>query len=262
MDLGLQGKAAVVSGAGQVGGIGWAIVQELLREGVRVAVGDIVLAPEYAEMDVLALQLDLGRAEAPARLVASAVERFGRLDFLINNLGVTSPRPGGFLSVTDDDWLATLNLNLLTGVRMVRAALPHLLERRGAMVFLCSLLAREPIPAYLDYGASKAAVLNLAKALSLEFSPHGVRSIAVSPGPVLTPQWSRAGGQFDQIAAARGMDRQSVIDTVIPDMLHLSLGRMVRSEEVAATIAFALSDRAGAMTGCELVIDAGSARAV
>ena len=148
--------------------------------------------------------------EAPAEVVARAVEAFGGLDILVNNAGgpppgVTLPRVGRSSTPTDADWRAMFEFNLFAAVRAIRAAIPLMLERGGgAIVNVSSGSARQPAPMNVDYGAAKAALNNLTKALSEEYGPQGIRVNTVSPGPVRTPWWTEEGGAADIIAAQAG----------------------------------------------------------
>jgi NAD(P)-dependent dehydrogenase (short-subunit alcohol dehydrogenase family) len=265
MEMGIKDKVAIVTGGGAIGGIGWATVKELLAEGARVVMADLAVEPGYAELTesgrAETVEIDLAVAGNPERLVTLTVSRFGRLDILVNNLGVTPIREG-FLSATDEDWLRTLNINFMSNVRASRAALPHLIESKGVIVNTASTLGKSPLPSMVDYAAFKAATLNLTRTLSEEFGPKGVRVLAVSPGPTLTPQWSRADGQIDTMAKAFNVDRDTMLTKKIPEILGLVTGRMVESHEVAAAIVFAASSRAASLTGSQIIVDAGSFKAI
>lgn len=265
MDLGLTDKVAVLTGGGAIGGIGWATVKELRAEGVKVVMGDITVEPGYAELTadggVVTLEVDLAVPAGAPKLIDRALKQFGRLDILINNLGI-SPVREGFLETTDDEWLTTISVNLLSGVRASRAALPHLLKTGGVIVNLGSTLGSTPLTTMADYSAIKAAVLNLTKSLSEEFGPKGVRVLAISPGPVRTPQWTKPGGQLENMARRANTDVETMRTKLIPERLHLTLGRMVESEEIAAAVVFAVSPRASAMTGAQLVVDNGCLKVI
>jgi NAD(P)-dependent dehydrogenase (short-subunit alcohol dehydrogenase family) len=109
----------------------------------------------------------------------------------------------------------------------------------------------------VDYGAAKAAMINLTKALSEEFGPQGIRVNGVCPGPVLTPWWTDEGGAADVLAAQTGSDRDSVITTIAPEMMGLATGRLLEPDEIAATVALLASPRSASTTGAEVVVDAG-----
>lgn len=264
MDLGLQGKVAVLTGGGRRDGIGWATIRELTEAGAKVVMGDIEIDPAYAEFPaeaVVTRKTDLSRAGNPEALVQFAVEHFGRLDILINNLGVTIFRQG-FIETTDEDWQFTFNTNFMSNVRASRAALPHLVKSKGVIVSLASTLGLAPVPSLADYSAFKAATLNLTKVLSEEFSPQGVRVMAISPGAVLTPHWTRPGGALEFMAKHQGVDVETMRKDLIPKMFGMTTGRMVAPEEIAAAIVFAASGRGGSLTGTQILVDAGSVKTV
>jgi NAD(P)-dependent dehydrogenase (short-subunit alcohol dehydrogenase family) len=143
MELNLTDKVAVVTGASK--GIGLAVTRALVAEGARVVAGSRTITDELVSMadtgQVMAVAVDLSTPGAAADLVARATH-FGGLDIVVNNVGAVTPRTAGFLAVTDEDWLATLNLNLMATVRTTRAAIPYLLERGiGNVVTVASVNA-------------------------------------------------------------------------------------------------------------------------
>src|ERR1700712_3135975 len=184
MDLELAGKVAVVTGGSK--GIGLAVAETLASEGAKVIVGARVVDAMPAIDGVDALAVDLGTPTGPQTLVDFALRQHGRVDVLVNNVGAARPRLEGFLGVSDADFEASLQLNFFAAVRTIRAVLPGMLEAgSGAIVNVASVNAFfEPDSAVLDYGAAKAALVNLAKSLSQELGPKGVRINSVSPGPV------------------------------------------------------------------------------
>jgi NAD(P)-dependent dehydrogenase (short-subunit alcohol dehydrogenase family) len=266
MDLDLNGRVAVVTGASK--GIGLAVVKTLLEHGARVLATS---RNSTEELDALGgdhrhVPADLMDPHAPAEIVASAVETFGGLDILVNNAG--GPPPGvklprfGFLGLTDDDWGRMFEFNLMSAVRACRAAIPLLVERGGgAIVNISSVHGRQPSAVNVDYGAAKAAMINLTKALSEEFGPEGVRVNGVCPGPVRTPWWTDEGGAADILAAQTGTDRESVMTKVAPEMMQLVTGRLVEPAEIAEAVAFLASPRSASITGTEVVVDAGMMKA-
>ena len=264
MDLQLNGRVAVVTGASK--GIGLAIVRTLLGEGARVVAASRTPLPPL-DGELLHVPVDLMDPAAPAEVIARAAEVYGGLDVLVNNVG--GPPPGdrlphaGFLSRDDADWRAILEFNLLSAVRACRAALPLLLERgSGSIVNVASVVGRQPAPMNLDYGAAKAAMLNLTKGLSEEFGAAGVRVNSVSPGPTLTPWWTDAGGAADIVAGWAGTDAGSVVSTLAPAQMQLTTGRFVTPQEIADAVALLASPRSASTTGAEWVVDGGMLKAL
>jgi NAD(P)-dependent dehydrogenase (short-subunit alcohol dehydrogenase family) len=256
MDLQLTGKAAVVTGASK--GIGLAVVRALATEGVRVVAGARTI-DGLSELDVPTpvhpVSVDLAGPDGPVKLVDEAVAAFGGIDILVNNVGNVRPHVGGFLSITDDDWLSALNLNLLAAVRTTRAALPHLLSRgAGNIVTISSVNAFLPDAPIMDYTASKAALTNFSKALSKEVGPQGIRVNTISPGPVSTPLWLGPGGVAETFAAAGGTGAEAVAAGAVADA---ATGRFSTPEEVADLVVVLASGRAGNVTGSDFVIDGG-----
>jgi NAD(P)-dependent dehydrogenase (short-subunit alcohol dehydrogenase family) len=205
MELGLQDRVAVVTGAAR--GIGLAIVQALVAEGAQVVAGSRSTSPELAELvaagSVRALEVDLADPAGPAQLVAFAGDR---IDIVVNNVGSAPARTGGFLSVTDEMWQASLEIDLLAAVRTCRAALPIMVAAgSGSIVSISSVNALLADPNVVDYSAAKAALSNFCKSLSKEFGPHGIRVNTVSPGPVGTALWLGAGGVAETVAKATGL---------------------------------------------------------
>ena len=252
MDLHLSGKTALVTGASK--GIGLATTRSLLAEGVKVITGSRTVGGELGSLPVEAVAIDLGTAEGPARLVDEAVARAGGFDILVNNVGAVRPRPAGVASVTDEDWLETLNLDLLSAVRTTRAALPVLLERAGAIVTVCSVNATLPDPLVVDYSAAKAACLSFFKSLSKELAPRGVRVNTVSPGPVATDLWLGDAGVAATVARATGVTPDEVVDEAVGGIVT---GRFSQPSEVADAVVMLASDRAANVTGADLRIDGG-----
>lgn len=165
------------------------------------------------------------------------------------------PHLDGFQSITDNDWSWSLNINFLAAVRTTRAALPHLLERRaGAIVTVSSVNAFLPDPTIVDYCAAKAALANFSKALSKEVGPRGVRVNTVSPGPVSTALWLGKDGVAATFARASGSEPDAVAEQAATSMVT---GRFTRPEEVADLVLLLASDRAGNVTGADVVIDGG-----
>jgi NAD(P)-dependent dehydrogenase (short-subunit alcohol dehydrogenase family) len=268
VDLELTDKVAVVTGGSK--GIGLAVARTLRAEGARVVVASRTTSPELDALtgpDLVHVPADLTDPDAPAAVVARAVELFGGLDVLVNNAG--GPPPGvalprfGFLPLTDADWRAMVEFNLFSAVRAARAAIPAMLARGGgAVVNVSSAVARQPGAMNVDYGAAKAALNTLTVSLSEEFAAQGVRVNTVSPGPVRTPWWTEAGGAADVLAGQFGTDRDAVLDEVAPEAMALRTGRLLDPQEVADVVALLASPRSAGTTGADFVVDGGYLKAV
>jgi NAD(P)-dependent dehydrogenase (short-subunit alcohol dehydrogenase family) len=215
MNLELTDKVAVVTAAG--GGIGLASTKTLADEGALVVAG----SRSTGELDgldrVTAVAVDLSEPDAPGQLVQRAIDEHGRIDVLVNNLGAAKLRLDGFLATTDEDFEWSMQMNFYSAVRATRAALAHMVEQgAGAVVNVASVNAfYHPDSVVMDYGAAKAALVNLTKALSQEFGPKGIRVNAVSPGPVETDLWLGEHGVAETVAAATGVDAATARKNIV-----------------------------------------------
>lgn len=256
MELELEGRTAVVTGASK--GIGLAITRALVAEGVIVIAG---ARGRSDALDELAsngrarpVMVDLSTASGPLALVDAGTAN-GGIDILVNNVGAVTPRTSGFLGVTDDQWIASLTINLLAAVRTTRAVLPGMLAAgRGSIVTIGSVNAFLPDPLVIDYSAAKAALTNFCKALSKEVGPQGIRVNTVSPGPVATDLWLGAGGVAQAVASSTGADPSAVAASAATGA---ATGRFTQPDEVADLILFLASDRAANITGSDFTIDGG-----
>ena len=256
MDLQLRGKIAVVTGASK--GIGLAITSALVAEGVQVVAGARSPGPDLPGLlsgdTGVFVPVDLSTPAGPRTLVERAAA-LGGIDILVNNAGAVSPRPAGFLSVTDEDWEASLTLTLMAAVRTTRAALPQLTRRGGgSIVTVSSVNAYLPDPLVIDYCAAKAALTNFCKSLSKEVGPAGIRVNTVSPGPVETGLWLGDHGVAQTVAAASGVDAREVAAGAAGGSVT---GRFSRPAEVADLVLLLASDRTGNVTGTDFSIDGG-----
>jgi NAD(P)-dependent dehydrogenase (short-subunit alcohol dehydrogenase family) len=254
MDLGLEGRVAVVTGASR--GIGLEVARGLVGEGARVVAG---ARHSSAELDQLAasgavrvFEVDLAEPSGPVRLVEYAGSP---IDILVNNVGNAPARTGGFLAVTDDDWQATLGLNLLPAIRTTRAALPVMLAAgRGSIVNVSSVNSRLSDPAVIDYSAAKAALASFSKALSREVGPHGIRVNTVSPGPVATALWLGDAGVAATVASVTGARPEEIVEKAANDSVT---GRFSQPEEIADLVLLLASPRTANVTGADIRIDGG-----
>jgi NAD(P)-dependent dehydrogenase (short-subunit alcohol dehydrogenase family) len=257
MDLNLAGKVAVVTGAGK--GIGMAATLALADEGAHVIAGSRTTGTLDGLKGVTPVAVDLTAADGPAQLIRHATEEHGRIDVLVNNVGAVRMRTDGFFGTSDEDFAWAMQMNFFIALRASRAALTEMVENgSGAIVNVASVNAFfQPDAATIDYGAAKAALVNLTKTLAQEFGPQGIRVNAVSPGPVATDLWLGEHGVAATVAKATGVDAETARQTIIAGIGGFATGRFTTPQEVATLIAFLASDRAGNITGANYLIDGG-----
>jgi NAD(P)-dependent dehydrogenase (short-subunit alcohol dehydrogenase family) len=251
VDLGLENTVCIVTGS--TGGIGRASARLLAEEGAKVVTsgrGDA--APGVGE--TLHLAADLSRAGEPERLVREVEEKLGRVDCLVNNVGIAVQR--SFEEVTDEQWDELWQLNVMSYVRTIRAVLPGMKERKaGVIVNVSSTAGKRPSASMPDYSVTKAAVLSLSRLIADVCAKDGIRSNAVTPGPTATEAWLAEGGLADQQAARSGKSRDDVLAAVGGGR---PLGRLAKPEEIASVIAFLCSPCAGYVTGAAWSADGGT----
>jgi NAD(P)-dependent dehydrogenase (short-subunit alcohol dehydrogenase family) len=258
MDTHLTDRVVVITGAGS--GIGLATARRFAEEGARVVGADLdPSALKDLPGTVAAVTVDMSLESAGRELADAAIAEFGAVDVLVNNVGTYPYRDQGFLSVDESEWRRVLNINFMSAVRATKAVLPHMIEAgRGALVHIASEGSRQPVPFFVDYCVSKAAILNLSKALADEFGPRGIRSNVVSPGATRTPAWDAPGGLTESLAAEFKMEPEKALTYFIKEVRKLPTGRLGRPEEVAGVIVFLASDLAAQVTGAEYTINGGS----
>ena len=251
MDLGLQDTVCVITGS--TGGIGRETARLLAGEGAKVVTaGRGGEAPGVGE--ALHVRVDLGRAGEPERLVREAEERLGRVDVLVNNVGAA--RQHSFEEVTEEDWEALWQLNVMSYIRTIRAVLPGMKERgSGVIVNVSSTAGKRPSASMPDYSLTKAAVLSLSRLVADVYAKNGIRSNAVTPGPTATEAWLGEGGLADQQAARTGKTRDEVLAAVGAGR---PLGGLAEPGEIAAVIAFLCSPQTSYVTGAAWSADGGT----
>jgi 3-oxoacyl-[acyl-carrier protein] reductase len=254
VDLELGGRIAIVNGASQ--GIGLAIARTLAAEGAAVCMTArrepaLAQAAERVAHDtgarVAAVQADIRRAEDCARIVAEAVGRLGGIDILVNNDG--APPLGQSLELDDGAWAKAVDQNLMSVLRMVRAALPHMRARGGgSIVNITALSAVQPISGFGLSVATWAGVIGLAKTLSLELGPLGITINTICPGLIETPR-------LHKVTAQSGKAMRDLA-------AEIPVGRVGRPEDIAAMAAFLVSPRGSYLTGTTIQIDGGLRRSL
>jgi 3-oxoacyl-[acyl-carrier protein] reductase len=260
MDLGLAGKAAIITGGSA--GIGRAVALSLAREGVRVAICARRAEPleeaaaglrEDTGGEILAVPADVANADDVRRLLDRAVERFGGLDILVNNAGTSAASPFG--DVDDAAWQADLDLKLFAAIRTIRLAVPHLVAAGGgSIVNVVNIGAKAPPAGSVPTSVSRAAGIALTKALSKELAPQQIRVNAICIGMIKSDQWVRR-------ARSLGQDLDEYYATVARER-QIPLGRVGEAEEVGDLVAFLVSERGRYVTGTAINVDGGSSAVV
>ncbi|MBW6398784.1 SDR family oxidoreductase [Roseomonas sp. HJA6] len=260
MDLGYAGRRVLVVGASA--GIGFATAEVLAGEGAEVMIASRDQAGIAAAADRIAAQTgrrpatavaDITAEGAADRLLAEVASRWGALDALVDAVGGSIR--SGFEALTDADWMGNYQFNVLSAVRVVRAALPLL--RQGAapsVVLLGAAASRMPYPNQIVSNVHKAGLLGLTKTLAGEYAAEGIRVNCVAPGRTLTRLWT---DRATKMAAERGVP----FEEIIAEFAHeIPIGRFGTPEEIAAMVVWLSSPRAGYVTGQTVNVDGGIAR--
>jgi 3-oxoacyl-[acyl-carrier protein] reductase len=248
LDLGLRDRVCVVTGS--TGGIGLATARMLAEEGAKVVTSGRSEAPGVGE--ALHVVGDLSDPEAPAELIRRATE-LGPVACLVNNVGIAYQTD--FDTLTDEQWDEMWQLNVMSYIRTIRAALPELRGRGGSIVNVSSTAGKRPSTSMPNYTVTKAAVLSLSRLVADLYAKDGIRCNAVAPGPTATDAWLARGGLADQQAERTGKSRDEVLEAVASGR---PLGRLAEPDEIAAVIVFLCSDRASYVTGSAWSADGGT----
>jgi NAD(P)-dependent dehydrogenase (short-subunit alcohol dehydrogenase family) len=233
---------------GSTGGIGLATARLLVEEGAHVVTCGRSEAPGVGE--ALHVRADLSSPGEGERVVTEA----GELDVLVNNVGYAEQRD--FLTLADEAWDEAWQLNVMSYLRAIRAALPGMRERGGGVIVnVSSTAGKRPSTGMPEYSVTKAAVLSLSRLVADLYAGDGIRCNAIAPGPTATQAWLGEGGLADQQAARSGKSRDEVLEAVGKGR---PLGRLAEPEEIASVIAFLCSDRASYVTGAAWSADGGT----
>ncbi len=255
MELGLRGRVVMVTGGSR--GIGKAISLGFAEEGCLLAIcgrtaetlEQTAEAIRKLGVEVLMLPTDLTQPGGSEQFVRATLDRFGRIDVLVNNVG--GSRRGDLEALSEQDWRDVYELNFFSTLGMVRLVVPVMKRQAGGRIInIASIWGRESGGA-MTYNASKAAVISLSKALARELASDGVLVNSVAPGSILFP-----GGSWDR----RQRENPTQIVQFIKD--ELPLGRFGRPEEVAAVVVFLASARASLMSGACITVDGCQSRSL
>jgi 3-oxoacyl-[acyl-carrier protein] reductase len=269
MDLGLAGRACVVTGASS--GIGREAALQLCAEGAKVLLvargeerlsavtGEAQRAAEPAGGAAASLALDVTDDDAGERMLAAAEERFGALDILVNNAGAAKWRD--LDDVPEEDWRAQYELNVMAPLRAMRATIPAMAARGwGRVVNVCSTAGKRPSAAMAEYSVAKAAELSLSRLFADRYAKTGVLVNAVAPGPVEAEMWMEAGGLLDQSVEMSGAESRE--EALAEAGSKRPIGRLAQADEIASTIVFLCSDRASYVAGAAWSVDGGTVQVI
>lgn len=269
MDLGLQGKACVVTGASR--GIGRETARRLCAEGAQVllvarsadalaeAADECGRAGAQAHGRAAPLALDVTNPDAGERMVAEAAERFGQLDVLVNNAG--DARWRDLDEVPEEDWYAAWEVNVMAPLRAMKAAVPGMAERGwGRIVNVASTAGKRPSANMAEYSVAKAAELSLSRLFADRYAEAGVMVNAVCPGPTKSELWMAPGGLLDQSKELAGHEtREEALEAAGSKR---PAGRLAEVGEVAAAIVFLCSEHASYVSGAAWSVDGGTVQVI
>jgi 3-oxoacyl-[acyl-carrier protein] reductase len=264
MDLGLRGKIALVTGSSR--GIGRAIALCLAGEGVSVVVtgrdsarvNSVASEVRAYSVDALGVLADISVEEEVKKVVAAAIDKFGRVDILVNNAGTSLMRDP--LAFPDAEFRYEMELMFFAVVRACNEVIPHMRKAGwGRIINVSSIYGKQP-GGLIDYDAIKAAVNMLTKDLADYLAKDNILVNAVCPGPIRTPLWEAPGGGGDQLGKVLGMSGKEAMAWLAKQ--HIPLGHFGLPEDIANMVTFLASDRAKFITGQAINVDGGMVKAI
>src|SRR6058998_1272991 len=254
MDLGLEGKTALVTGASE--GIGSAVARKLAEEGVRVAIcarTEATLtktAEEIAKatgMEIVPIPADLRSLAGCQGFVAQAAERLGGVDILVNNAGASAF--GAFVDLADDAFVDAINGKLLGYIRCAKAVIPHMRRRGGGTIVNITGTTQQAVPLHTPGSACNAALRMFSKELSMELGPLNIRVNSLAPGRIQTALADRL---LEATAAAQGASRDVILGQLVKT---IPSGRLGSIDDIADAVCFLVSEGAPYVNGAALVVD-------
>ncbi|UZT99008.1 SDR family oxidoreductase [Chryseobacterium fluminis] len=253
----LKGKVALLTGGTK--GIGKSIADKLSAWGALVVTTARTEAKNQSDNHHF-IAADLTKADSAANIAKQILEKYGRIDIIVNNAGANLGPGGGFSTLEDEDWFKDWELNFMSVVRINKALLPTMLhQKEGTIINISTGAAKQPIwDMTMSYSSAKAALNAYSKALANELGPQGIRVNIVSPGVVRTPLMNEF---IENIAQKSGSSFEETFQSII-DTVGVPLGRMSEPEEVANAVAFLASSEAQYITGANISVDGGSSPTV
>lgn len=258
MDLHLTNKVALVTGASR--GLGFATALGLAKEGCKVAINarnPQQLADAVKEIEaqagqvVLGIAADVAEVGAPDRIIAEVIQKFGALDILVTNAG--GPPPGNFESVSEEDWYKSIELSLMSQIRLIKSALPYLKQSQAASVLtVTSVSVKQPIPNLILSNSVRTATAGLTKSLALEYGQANIRFNSILPG------WTET-ERVTQLLGARSKASGLSIEEEKQKMVkEFPMGRLAQPEEFANVAVFLSSPAASYINGSLIAVDGGT----
>ncbi len=266
MDLGIKGKTALITGGDS--GLGIETAKFLVREGVNVILSDknnnkeLKEAVKQVEKDcekgakVMGIAADISNNQAVLDLADKIDIEFGGANIIFHSAGARGAA-GDFLKLTDDDWMQTIEVDLMGAVRIARAFIPHMQKLKwGRMIMVASENAFQPYEEESPYNACKAGIINLSKCLSRSYSKENLLFNCISPAYIETPMTD---AMMEELAKEKDISVEKAVQWFVKNKRpHIAMQRRGRPEEVAAVVAFLCSEHASYINGSNIRIDGGA----